>query len=156
MTDDYQMPSDREQWQPLKDRIKHHEGFVDTVYLDSLGKATIGYGHLVVEDDAYEEGHSYSKELLEKQFDIDFDKAFIAASELMEGYALPHAAQEIIIEMVFQLGANGVSKFKNMWSALREHDFIDASDEMLDSRWHKQTPNRCEELANRMATCAFA
>ena len=87
---DYTMPHERPEWENLIDRIKHHEGYVDTVYNDSLGKATIGYGHLVVEGDAYEVGHKYSKELLDKQFDLDFDKAFIAASELMEGYALPH------------------------------------------------------------------
>ncbi len=34
----------------LKSRIKKHEGFLAKVYLDSLGKATIGYGHLLTED----------------------------------------------------------------------------------------------------------
>ena len=156
MTDYYLMPHEREEWQDLLHRIKEHEGFRNTIYLDTLGKATIGYGHLVVDDDDYVEGQVYSEELLYKQFGLDFDKAFLQAQELWEDYHLPHTAQEIIIEMVFQLGANGVSKFKNMWEALREHDFISAADEMLDSRWARQTPQRCEYLAQTMASCAVA
>ena len=53
-------------------------------------------------------------------------------------------AEEILIEMVFQLGKNGVSKFKNMWKALAEKNYVGASYEMLDSRWAKQTPNRAK------------
>ena len=56
-------------------------------------------------------------------------------------------AEEILIEMVFQLGKNGVSKFKNMWKALAEKNYIGASYEMLDSRWAKQTPNRAKAMA---------
>ena len=48
-------------------------------------------------------------------------------------------AEEILIEMVFQLGKTGVSKFRNMWKALAEKNYIGASYEMLDSRWAKQT-----------------
>jgi hypothetical protein len=42
-------------------------------------------------------------------------------------------AQEIIIEMVFQLGRTGVSKFRNMWKCLSELNYLGASYEMLDS-----------------------
>lgn len=156
MTDDYLMPHEREEYAHLIESIKEHEGYRDTVYLDSLGKATIGYGHLITPEDTYVEDMEYSRELLDKQFGVDFDKAVLQAQEMMEDYMLPPLAEEVIIEMVFQLGANGVSKFKNMWEALREHDFISAADEMLDSRWASQTPQRCEHLAQTMASCAVA
>ena len=155
MTDEYKSPHEREEYQHLIDRIKEHEGFRDTIYRDSLGKATIGYGHLIVEGDVYEDGTQYSHELLHRQFGVDFDKAYLQAQELMDDYRLPFTAQTVIIEMVFQLGVGNVSKFKKMWEALREHDFESAADEMVDSRWHKQTPQRCEYLANTMATCAI-
>ena len=45
----------------VKERIKSHEGFRDTVYSDSLGYATIGYGHLVLPTDPYVEGVVYAK-----------------------------------------------------------------------------------------------
>ena len=45
----------------LMERIKKHEGFVPKIYKDSLGFATIGYGHLVLPEEQWEEGKEYSK-----------------------------------------------------------------------------------------------
>ena len=137
----------------LKARIKEHEGFRDQVYKDSLGFATIGYGHLVLPNDPYEEGVTYSKEDLEKVFDGDFDTACSNANQLIKDLPLHHQAKCVLIEMVFQLGIGGVSKFKNMWKALGECDYQTASEEMLDSRWAKQTPKRATDLSNVMKSC---
>ena len=137
----------------LKARIKEHEGFRDQVYKDSLGFATIGYGHLVLPNDPYEEGVTYSKEDLEKVFDGDFDTACSNANQLIKDLPIHHQAKCVIIEMVFQLGIGGVSKFKNMWKALGEGDYQTASEEMLDSRWAKQTPKRATDLSNVMKSC---
>ena len=60
-------------------------------------------------------------------------------------------AHEIIIEMVFQLGKTGVSKFRNMWKHLSALEYSDAASEMLDSRWAKQTPNRAQNMSSQMA-----
>ena len=64
-------------------------------------------------------------------------------------------AKIIIIEMIFQLGGNGVSKFRKMWQALQQDppDYAEASVQMLDSRWAKQTPNRAQEMAEHMKHC---
>ena len=137
----------------LKARIKEHEGFRDQVYKDSLGFATIGYGHLVLPNDPYEEGVTYSKEDLEKVFDGDFDTACSNANQLIKDLPLHHQAKCVLIEMVFQLGIGGVSKFKNMWKALGEGNYQTASEEMLDSRWAKQTPKRATDLSNVMKSC---
>ena len=40
-------------FETVKERIKKHEGYRNTVYLDSLGKATIGYGHLITKADNF-------------------------------------------------------------------------------------------------------
>ena len=137
----------------LKARIKEHEGFRDQVYKDSLGFATIGYGHLVLDTDHFIEGQSYPKEHLEKVFDGDFDTACSNANQLIKDLPLHHQAKCVIIEMVFQLCIGGVSKFKNMWKALGEGDYQTASEEMLDSRWAKQTPKRATDLSNVMKSC---
>ena len=39
--------------QNLMERIKKHEGFVNKIYKDSLGFATIGYGHLITASDTF-------------------------------------------------------------------------------------------------------
>ena len=68
---------------------------------------------------------------------------------------LPTTAQHTITEMVFQLGKpTGVSKFRNMWKCLQEPNFNGASLEMLDSKWNRQTPNRCKKLSDQMKSCA--
>ena len=87
----------------------------------------------------------------------DLQESIRSAQSLMEEYGctdIDEKAQEIIIEMVFQLGRTGVSKFKNMWKALSELNYVGASYEMLDSRWSKQTPNRAKAMANQMRACA--
>jgi GH24 family phage-related lysozyme (muramidase) len=140
-------------YEDVKSRIKKHEGFVAKVYLDSLGKATIGYGHLLTEEDDFVEGVIYDKDILEAMFDKDFDKAKQGMEELVGTLDIAMAAKGIIIEMVFQLGKTGVSKFKNMFAALNEYDYTRAAEEMLNSAWYRQTPSRCEELSNLMRKC---
>ena len=140
-------------YEDVKNRIKKHEGFVAKVYLDSLGKATIGYGHLLTEEDDFVEGVIYDKDILEALFDKDFNKAKQGMEELVGTLDIVMAAKGIIIEMVFQLGKTGVSKFKNMFAALNEFDYTRAAEEMLNSAWDRQTPSRCEELSNLMRKC---
>ena len=134
----------------VKQRIKEHEGFRDTVYSDSLGFATIGYGHLVLPTDNFVEGVNYPKEQLEEVFDKDFQIALTSANELLEGLDVNHIVRGVIIEMCFQLGKPRVMKFKKMWEALRNNDFEEAANQMIDSAWHKQTTSRCESLASTM------
>ena len=132
----------------VKERIKEHEGFRDTVYLDSLGKRTVGYGHLCVEDH-WEDGKKYEKEYLDEIFDKDFQNAADQCEDLCNDYELelPETITDVLIEMIFQLGIGNVMKFKKMIAALQEQDFETASLEMLDSRWATQTPSRAEKLS---------
>ena len=141
-------------YQEVKNRIKKHEGFKSEVYYDSLGKATIGYGHLLTEDDDFIEGIQYDKSILDNLFDKDFNRAAYNAEQLLEGIDICDTAREVIVEMVFQLGIGGVSKFKKMFEALRNKNYNKAAEEMLDSQWRVQTPKRCEELASLMRSCA--
>jgi lysozyme len=138
----------------VKERIKKHEGFRDTIYKDSLGKMTIGWGHLITPQDKLMENTQYSKEFLNNLFEKDFDIACDQAMSLIGSYNICEDAIGVVIEMVFQLGIGGVSKFKNMLEALKESDYAHAAVHMLASNWHKQTPERCEELAEILRTCA--
>lgn len=141
-------------YEGLKARIKKHEGYLGKVYVDSLGKRTIGYGHLLTEDDDFVEGVIYDKDILEALFEKDFNIAVQGATELLTGYTVAPLVREVIIEMVFQLGKTGVSKFKKMFEALKEYNYTIAAKEMLNSVWYRQTPSRCEELSNMVRSCA--
>ena len=138
----------------LKEKIKIHEGFRDTIYLDTLNKKTIGYGHLIVHEDKFVEGKAYPKKELEALFDKDFEKGWnlmVQFCEVNNLRSISDDAKEILCEMIFQMGYSGVGKFKNMIKALQNRDYTKASIEMLDSRWAKQTPNRAKELSDHMA-----
>ncbi len=139
----------------LKARIRDHEGCVDHVYLDSLGKATVGIGHLVMphEKERYKEGVKLSADEIEDLFLIDLNRACAGAEQLIsENYKgdkrLAQAIEHVIVEMVFQLGKTGVGKFRKMWKALSDGNKKEAAAQMVDSRWHSQTPIRCKELAS--------
>ena len=125
----------------LINSIKENEGFIGHEYNDSLGKPTIGYGTLLPL--SKEEGAL----LLEHRL-----KAKIKELEAKEPFfnKLPLNKQVIISEMCYQLGVNGVLKFRKMWLALKEFDYESAAIEMLDSRWAIQTPSRAKKLANLM------
>ena len=136
----------------LLESVKKHEGYRNKVYLDTLGKRTVGVGHLCVED-FWEDDKEYEEKFLMTILEHDLQTAIKGAKKLMEDHGcadIDEQAEEILIEMVFQLGKNGVSKFKNMWKALAEKNYIGASYEMLDSRWAKQTPNRAKAMAKTM------
>ena len=136
--------------------VKEHEGFRSKVYLDTLGKRTVGYGHLCVEDH-WEDDKEYEWGHLEEILIKDLREAIAGADELIEQHNckdLKGQAKEVVVEMIFQLGKTGVSKFKKMWEALSEYNYIGASFEMLDSKWANQTPNRAKKMAALMKECS--
>ena len=136
----------------LLESVKKHEGYRNKVYLDTLGKRTVGVGHLCVES-FWEDDKEYDEKFLMEILQKDLQEAIRGARSLMEEHDctdIDEQAEEILIEMVFQLGMTGVSKFKKMWKALAEKNYIGASYEMLDSRWSKQTPNRAKSMAKTM------
>ena len=126
----------------LLESIKKHEGFVEHVYDDSLGIPTIGYGFaikdLVLDEDIAEEILIRKLEKLKRNANSRF--------RWLED--MPVVIQEVILNMCYQLGVTGVSKFRRAISALQEGDWDEAANEMLDSLWARQTPNRATELSN--------
>jgi len=133
--------------------VKKHEGYRNKVYLDTLNKRTIGVGHLCVEE-FWEDDKEYEEKFLMDILEADLQNAIKGAKDLMSENGcmdMDEVAEEIIIEMIFQLGKTGVSKFKNMWKALSALEYSTAASEMLDSRWAKQTPNRAQAMSAEMA-----
>ena len=126
----------------LLEKIKHHEGFVEHVYDDSLGIPTIGYGFaikdLVLDEDIAEEILIRKLEKLQRNANSRF--------QWLED--MPQEVQEVVLNMCYQLGVTGVSKFRKAISALQEGEWQEAADEMLDSLWARQTPNRATELSD--------
>ena len=143
-------------YEELSKSVKLSEGFRNKIYQDTEGFDTIGWGHKVVPADNFVAGKEYTEEELQTVFDKDLSRAIAQAKQLMTQNNiddLPETAQHVLAEMCFQLGQYGVQNFRNMWKCLQEANFIGASYEMLDSKWNKQTPNRCKKLADLMKSC---
>ena len=52
--------------------------------------------------------------------------------------------------MMFNMGLTRLSKFKNMKVSVDDRNWDIAADEMVDSRWYYQVPNRAKRLVERM------
>lgn len=124
----------------LETRIKRHEGCRLTPYEDTEGILTVGYGRNLKDV-------PFTQAEVDFMFLTDFDRA-VKGAESFAGYeSLNMVRKGVIIEMVFQMGRNGVYQFKKFWAAIDERDWQKAHDEMLDSQWNRQTPERAQELA---------
>ena len=64
---------------------------------------------------------------------------------------LPEIIQDCVMNMSYQMGTSGVGKFKNMIKHFKAKNWKEASKEMLNSIWARQTPNRAKELAKIVA-----
>jgi lysozyme len=138
------------------EQLKIDEGVVNEIYLDHLGYPTFGVGHLVLETDpehGQDVGTPISEERTKECFEKDLDTA-ISECELLyeDGFFgdLPDEVQQILVNMMFNMGRTRLSKFKKMHAAIIESDWKTAAVEGRDSRWHKQVTNRAERLMERL------
>ena len=122
-------------------KIKQSEGFRGEVYQDHLGFDTLGYGTRM--PISKKEAELLLRlRLKDKIRDIETKKPLYNL--------LPLEAQAIIAEMCYQMGVNGVLRFRMMWAALEDKNYEFAAEEMLESTWAVQTPNRAHDLADKM------
>ena len=135
----------------LKKQVIDNEGVRKTAYKDTLNNWTIGVGHLIKLPD---EEYLLDKELTDLEVDqifvTDLNQAIDDARKFIDADSIPDEAFEVIVDMAFNLGLPKLLKFKNFQQALKDKDFVKASEEMLDSRWAKQLPNRSKRLAEIM------
>ena len=131
----------------IYDRIMRHEGLRLKPYFDTTGNPTIGYGHKITA----EQGVSMStitKETAEHLLYADVALARKRVADLFPWSSkLDHLRQEILAEMAFQLGAEGLLGFHDFLFHVNSGDYASAAGDMIHSQWHAQTPERCEELA---------
>ena len=130
----------------LKLRIKINEGFSQKPYKDQLGFYTIGYGHLIKNNEKRYFKNNYKKTHFEELFEADFLKAVHQYKKLFFKKHHNTKEKELLIEMLFQLGPKGVKKFKKMLFYLNSGKKFMTCLEMVDSLWYKQTPKRANNL----------
>tara|TARA_B100000795_G_C22766738_1_gene426035 strand:- start:789 stop:1238 length:450 start_codon:yes stop_codon:yes gene_type:complete len=138
----------------LRRQLEIDEGVKYEIYNDHLGYATFGVGHLVLETDpeyGRPVGTTVSESRVVEVFKLDCESVLIDCITLYpDFYDLPEEVQQIIANMMFNMGRTRLSKFKGMKRGVDAKDWNAAADEMVDSRWYRQVTNRANRLVNRM------
>ncbi len=137
------------------EQLKIDEGVVYEIYEDHLGYPTFGVGHLVLESDpeyGQDVGTPVSEERVKECFEKDLDTAI---SECVVLYGdkwedFPGEVQEVLVNMLFNLGRPRLSKFNNFNKNILEHNWAGAAPEGRDSIWYRQVGNRAERLMERL------
>ena len=130
--------------QQLIDDLKRDEGFRHFPYECSAGKLTIGYGRNL-------DAKGISKEEAEILLINDITDAEMELYKVLPDAKLfSDNRYRVLVNMVFNLGLDGFLTFKKMLKAIKEKDFDRTADEMLNSKWHEQLPDRVDRLEKLM------
>lgn len=125
--------------------LVRHEGIRLKMYVDSVGKTTIGIGHNLT-DRGIKEATAY---LI---LDDDISDATIDAQGLPFFANLDPVRQDVIVSLVFNIGIVRLRGFIKMLAALSDGNWEQAAAELLDSRYAQQVGNRALELAEMIKT----
>ncbi len=131
----------------LKKSLLRDEGLRNKVYLDSKGIPTIGIGRNL-------QDRGLSATEINFLFDNDINEVI---EEVYKNFpwamGLDEPRQEVLANMAFQLGINGLLNFKKTLRFIELHQFDQAADEMLDSKWYREdTPARAKRMSEQMRT----
>ena len=128
----------------LIENIKLSEGFRSKVYKCSQGYDTIGYGFAIKDLHLDEDICDMILERKLAELKIRVVRQFPFFDDC------PEEVQDVLMEMCFQIGVKGVSKFSKTIDHIMRKDYRAAGVEMLDSKWANQTPNRAKKLSDQM------
>jgi len=138
----------------LRKELELDEGCKHETYMCTQNKVTGGIGHMITEwdDEKYAEvGVEISDEQVKAWFDKDIETVLSDCELLYDDFDhLPEDAQLIIANMMFNLGYPRLKKFVGMKAGVDARDWNKAADEMIDSNYYKQLPNRAGRLVKRM------
>ena len=128
----------------LEDQLIDHEGLELSLYKCTGDKWTIGVGRNLDDRGITEDEARY---LLKNDIAIVEEELLRAKPSVAD---LDAVRQRVLVDMGFNLGLPILLKFQNMWAAIEDEDWIDAAEQMLDSRWAKQVGRRAARLADAM------
>lgn len=127
-------------------QLKVHEGVRDKVYLDTEGIETIGVGRNLKDKGLSEDEIDY---LL--QNDISEFKSGVQDTWSWWDN-LDDVRQRVVVDMAFNMGLGGLSKFKKTLGHIEAGEYEEAASEMLNSRWAEQVGRRAKTLSEMMRT----
>jgi lysozyme len=145
----------------LQRQLILHEGLRLTPYRCTAGKLTVGVGHNL-EADGGDAGLILRRPVM-MDTEITKDEAMLllehdiactlpGIQRLIPSWdSLSDNRQHVMMDMAFNLGLHGLSKFRRVLDAIEAKDFDQAAYQMLQSRWAGQVGKRAERLARSMS-----
>lgn len=157
-------------------QIRMEEGWRNTVYKDSVGLATIGFGHNIsgrkltrIEHERLFPGYQYhisieqmidywkknplSEEdgvyLLKQDIEIARQDCVIIFGKLWDD--IPQEKKVPLVDMAFNLGLSRLMGFRKMIAAVKESNWKEAGNQIRNSRAHKQDTNRYDRIATEIS-----
>lgn len=121
-----------------EDILKKHEGFETKLYKDTEGLYTIGIGRNIQQN-------GIRKVEAEFMLKNDINETISNLKQVFPDFdTLPENTKLVLVDMMFNLGANRFSHFKHMIQAVKERNWVDMILEMKDSKWCKELTSRCD------------
>lgn len=127
----------------LIEQLVRHESMRLFPYKDSVGKLTLGVGRCI-------EDIGISKDEAMLMLANDINRAQASCFRYDWYNTLSEVRQNVMLDMMFNLGPNRFAGFVDMISCLAKKDYEGAAVAMLDSKWANQVGARANELANMM------
>ena len=138
----------------LRKELETDEGCKHETYLCSQNVVTGGIGHMITEwdDEKYlEVGVEIPDEQVKAWFDKDIETVLSDCELLYDDFDhLPEEAQLIIANMMFNLGYPRLKKFVKMKAAIDQRAWNEAANQVIDSNYYRQLPNRAGRLVKRL------
>lgn len=125
-----------------------HEALKLKPYRCSAGKLTIGVGHNLDDN-----GITEDEAIFILNNDIDNCEEQLRKFSWFE--KLSDARQEVLLNLHFNIGHSSFLKFKKMILALTNNDYVEASEQMKDSKWYSQVGYRAKQLVDVMKSNSF-
>jgi lysozyme len=124
--------------------LKLHEGVRLKPYTDTVGKLTIGVGRNLDDRGITQEESDY---LLSN----DISAVWVSLLSRLEGFSrLDTVRQAVLLDMAFNLGADGLLKFRKTLVLVSSGQYAEAAIEMLNSEWARQVGRRAQRLSQMM------
>ena len=133
----------------LRADLERDEGVVAYGYQDSRGILTCGMGFNIDR----QHGGGIPLEVIKFWAGVLL-KRLATQLEMTFGWwdRLDDVRQLVLANMAYNLGVGGLLEFKKMLAAVAADNYDAAADEMAESTWAKQVPNRAQRLIVEMRT----
>jgi lysozyme len=131
----------------LKRQLTGDEGRKKAAYRCSEGYWTIGVGRLIDK----RKGGGLRDSEIDFLLMNDIEDRINALHDVLPWFQhLDDVRKGVLLNMSFQMGVDGLLGFHTTLRLVRERNYEAAADQMLESLWAKQTPERAQRLSDQM------